>query len=490
MDAFLGIDAGTTNVKALLLDGGGALLAARSAPVSLMRPFPGASEIDMGALWAIVASLTAALRQDAPGAFSALRGVGVCAQGDGLWAITEGGEPAGPAILWNDTRASGFPDIDMAGLDEYLVAQSSTALFPGALPMILKWLSLNDQGYYRRIHRAAHAKDWLNFRLTGRFVSDCTDFSTAGIDIFRRQHVTALYDKLHIPEAAAMLPELVDTRSIIGTVSAAAARETGIPEGTPVSAGVMDVISTALGAGVSAPGDGCIILGTTLCNEILLDETQVDITDRRGSTLNSVYPGRYLRVMAALSGTSTVDWAKGVLAPELSFEELAAELTHIPPGSRGILYQPYIAGERAPFRNPFACGGFHGLTVRHTRFDMLRAVYEGMALSIRDCFSSLPAATGKLYLSGGGARSGFTCGLVASALSRPVYRLREEDLAARGAVRALKLALGMSDGVETGAAEEFLPCKEETAAFDRLFPQFVGLQSAMGGFWEARRAFL
>ncbi|MDL2258141.1 carbohydrate kinase [Eubacteriales bacterium OttesenSCG-928-K08] len=489
MAVFLGIDAGTTNFKAALIDDCGRLIDSAVMPVEVLRPFEGGCEMDMERVWETLCTLTNRLRAQNPDDWKNIAGVGIAAQGDGLWPVDKNGNPAGRAILWSDTRAHSFAGVDMDEVDALLEANSSTALFPGALPVLLKWLHENDNETFARIHKAVHCKDWLNYKLTGVLGSDYTDYSTAGINIFTKEHVLELYDKLGIPQAKKMLPELHPPASIIGAITHEAAQLSGIPEGVPVAAGAIDVVATALGAGLKNAGDCCTILGTTLCNEIIIDTTQVDTSDRAGSALCSVFPGQFVRVMAANSGTSSIDWAKNLLANELSFEALANSLEEVPPGSRGILYHPYVAGERAPFRNAFACGGFYGLAARHDRFDMMRAVYEGMVLSIMDCYRALPQAGGRLYLSGGGAKSSFACRLIAGALNKQTVRLEKKELTARGAVDIVKLALGIKLEDNADGEEVFLPRPDEREAFEALYPQFVKLRERMEPYWRERRMF-
>ncbi|MDL2235248.1 carbohydrate kinase [Christensenellaceae bacterium OttesenSCG-928-L17] len=489
MAVFLGIDAGTTNIKAVLLESDGRMVDSACAPTTVLRPFLGGCEMDMARLFEQLCTLTQTLRARNTALFESIAGVCVAAQGDGLFPVDSEGNPAGRAILWNDTRVHGFSDVDMDEVDAFLESRASTALFPGALPVLLKWLHENEPATFARIHKALHCKDWLNFKLTGVLASDHTDFSTAGIDIFSKAHVEELYDLLRIPAAKAMLPALNAPTDIVGTITREAAALTGIKEGVPVAAGAIDVVATALGAGLYTPGDCCTILGTTLCNFMLIDASEVNTKDRAGSALCSVFPNRYLRVMAANSGASTIDWAKNLLASDLNFEELTAALENVPPGSRGILYHPYIAGERAPFRDPLACGGFYGLSASHTRFDMMRAVYEGMVLSIMDCYRALPTSRGRLYLSGGGSVSGFTCRLIAGALNREAVQLTRRELAARGAVEIAKIALRVEQTDYDAGEHVFLPRADEREAFEAMYPPFVALRENMKNYWHERRLF-
>ncbi len=491
MAIFLGIDAGTTNIKIILSDERGNILSSVSSATTVLTPFSGANEMDMNNLWNLLCSLTQKLRDKSPDVFAKVEGVGISAQGDGMWPVGANGEPVGNAILWNDVRTRELQGIDEQELDKLLIQNSSTAFFSGASPLILKWISEKEPERFAKIHRAVRCKDWLNYKLTDRLVSDCTDYSTCGINIFTKKHVPEIYDFLQIPQAKKMLPELIAPTDIVGKITHNAAQQSGIPQGVPVIAGAIDVVATALGAGVTESGDGCVILGTTLCSDILIESDAVDVSQRDGSALCSILPNKFVRLMAALSGNSTIDWAKSVLAADLSFTDLEKQLETVPIGSRGILYHPYISGERAPFRNPFACGGFYGLNSQHTRFDMMRAAYEGMVLSLKDCHNALPKTSGKIYLAGGGAVSDFTCSLIAHALGKQVVRPNRKELAAHGIIEAIKIGLHVSDKSDAvSKVDIFEPDIMITQKYDEIYKTFTELRKQMESYWEKRETII
>lgn len=488
MAVLLGMDVGTTRIKVVLADSGGKILDIASSDAEVIRPFEGASEMDMEALWQQICVLTKQLKLRNSGIWHSIEGVGISGQGDGMWPIDREGNPAGNAILWNDTRTKILTGIDGDAIDKLLIQNSSNALFSGAFPPILKWIKIKEPQRYSRIDKVFHCKDWLNLKLTGNIASDYTDFSTCGINIFTNEYVLDMFDLLDISEVKAMLPPLIAPTDIVGKISMLAEQQSGIPEGVPVIEGAIDVAATTLGAGVKAAGDGCSILGTTLCNIIIIDAAQVNSADRNGSALCSAFKGQYIRLMAALSGNSTIDWAKGVLAPDMEFAELEKMLEGIPTGSSGLIYHPYIYGERAPFRDPFACAGFYGLTAKHTRFEMMRSVYEGMVLSIKDCYNALPKTSGKIYLSGGGAVSDFSCQLIANALRKEVVRPNRKELGARGIIEIIKIGLKIDTSADQNAEDTdlFVPDFEQSVKFDELYTQFQALKDNISDFWKWR----
>lgn len=485
MAIYLGIDAGTTKIKAALMEEDRIIaLAERNAQV--LSPFPCACEMDMEALWQQLCDVTKELREKAIDQWNKLSGMAICAQGDGMWPIDAEGKPVGNAILWNDTRARRAGIENDRQISEFLVSNCSTALFAGAYPVILQWLKQERPSDYQRIAHVFHCKDWLNFRLTGEIASDYSDQSTASINIFNKDYVEELFDRLGIPEMKAALPKLYPSTHVLGCVTEQAHYETGLPVGLPVVMGCIDVAAVALGVGMHNAGDGCCILGTTLCCEMLLDAEQVDVSDTNGSALCSVLPGKYNRVMAANSGTASIDWARNLLSPELGYAEIGELISKVPAGSNGVLFHPYLYGERAPFRDPCACGGFYGLRADHTRMDLLRAAHEGMALSLRDCFENLPHSEGPLYLSGGGAQSDFICQLVADTLNKTVLRPNRKELGIHGIIKAARMALETCPPEDAcGECASFLPDAGTHRAMDKLYNEFTDLRK-QAPYWRAR----
>ena len=254
------------------------------------------------------------------------------------------------------------------------------------------------------------------------------------------------------------------------------------PAGTPVVAEIPLL-----------PGEAVTIIGTTLCNEVVLGRPQVDHRDTRGSILCHVQPDSYLRLMATSSGTSSLDWVRGLVAPGRSFGELEAALAAIPLGCEGAMFHPYLHGERAPLRNALACGGFNGLTGLHTPMHLLRAAYEGLALSFRDCHQFLPPVA-QVAVAGGGAASDLLCQMFADSLDRPVRRPGLPELGLAGAARLVWLGLGFTGllPLETETpARLYIPDAQRHAAYEQLYALFLKLRTGLEPYWAGRdRAFL
>jgi sugar (pentulose or hexulose) kinase len=489
---FLAVDAGTTRLKAALLDARGRQRDQAGASLPPSYPFDGASEMDMEAVWDALCGLTRMLAERNPGSWPDLAGMAIAGQGDGLWPVDRGGRPVRPAILWNDTRAKRLDLPDLPELQRYCAGHGVTPLFSGAMPLLLLWLRRQEPEQYARIHRALHCKDWLNYRLTGELATDFSDASTAVLDVAEGRYDPGLLERLDLPGALGLLPEPRPSSAPLGRVTAAAAARTGLPPGLQVMAGALDVAAVAEGAGAVHSGSAVTIVGTTLCNEVVVGPGQAPNADGLGSTLCHVRPELYLRLMATSSGTSSLDWARALAAPGLSFAQVEAELARIPPGCDGALFHPYLHGERAPFRNALACAGFYGLTALHTPMHLLRAAYEGLALSFHDCLRHLPQV-GELAVTGGGAASDLLCQMFADCLERPVRRPGFPELGLAGAARLVWAGLGFAGEMpleEPMPARVFAPDAGRHAVYERMYALSVDLRAGLEPYWRAREDML
>lgn len=486
----LGVDAGTTRMKAALLDAAGRVLALEALDVTVLHPFEGASEVDMQALWEAFCQLTRKLSANHPRLWQDLAGLCISGQGDGCWPVGADGQPVRNAMLWNDTRTRSL-NLKAAGeIEAYCIAHQLTPLFPGAAPLQALWLKQEEPQNYARLKWVLHCKDWLNFRLTGRAVTDSSDASTALLNVHTLQYDLGLLELLGIPESGPAFPPLVDAGSEIGPVSAEAAQHSGLPQGLRVFMGGIDVAVAAAGANVNLPGEALTIIGTTLCNEVVIAAGQVNHQDTRGSALRHVNPQAFLRVMATSSGTSSIDWARNLLMAGLSFAEIETGVAAVAPGSEGVLFQPYLYGERAPFRNPLACGGFYGLSARHDAMHLMRAVYEGLGMMLVDCYQALPPVE-QVVVAGGGTGSDTLCQILADCLGKPVFRTGIAELGLHGVYRLMCAGLGLAaeeplDLIER--AHAFVPDPDRQRFYHDLYPVFLHLRQSLEPYWKAREA--
>jgi sugar (pentulose or hexulose) kinase len=422
MHYYLGIDAGTTKIKAGLVDPQGELVALASCAVDIQHAQRGWSEIDMNDLWQRVCQVLNELVQQHPEKINKVAAVGVAGQGDGYWPIQQDGEPAGPAIIWNDTRAKSLTLKPKDAIEQICRENYVTPLFPGSMPMILLWQKASHPERVERIDKILHCKDWINFKLTGERVSDYSDVSIALMDVRKREFVDELLARMGLADDKAKFPKPYPSSAIIGQVIPEASCVTGMPTGIPVIAGSIDVAAVAAGMGVYQPGDACTIVGTTLCNEIIIRAEDLREPILSGGALCHIAEGNILRFMATSSGTSALDWVRREIFANESYDQIEERIQKIPVGSDHLFFHPYLYGERAPFNDPFANGGFFGITANHTRDHMARAAFEGVAFSMLDCYENLPGNYSRIVVGGGASRSNTLCKMIADCMGVTIVR--------------------------------------------------------------------
>ena len=384
------VDCGTTIIKATLTDVNFKLIDEANRSVTVFSPFPSASEADMNQIWQALCEVTRDLARRNPECWQSLIGVGITGQGDGMWPVDANGEPVGHALLWNDTRSKDIDFEAIPGICETIRENHTNQIFAGSVCALLTWMKRNRPSEYGRIRWALHCKDWLNYKLTGRICTDNSDASTCVYDHVNGRYVPKLLELAGIGEALEKLPPIVRSTDIIGAITPEASALTMIPQGTKVAEGCVDVCGVAMGSDVTRPGSSCTIIGTTLCCEIALAKDQINYSEDRGLLVHHAIPHLYMRVVPTLSGASTMDYTKGLFFPDEPYPALEKRLERLPIGSEGLIYHPYICGERAPIKNPFATAGFFGLTQNHTTLHMMRSVFEGLACSFYDLQEPVP----------------------------------------------------------------------------------------------------
>lgn len=480
------IDAGTSRLKAAIMDPSYQTLAVASEAVEVRHPFQGACEIDMEALWQQVLRLIRSLREAEPDLFSKIVGIGITGQGDGVWALDQAGNPVRPAILWNDTRSKELELSELAQADQNCCARYVTPNFAGGNTLVLRWLKEREPKNYSRIAHVLHCKDYLNYQLTGEIATEASDASTAMINIFEKRYVKEGLEELGIGEAIAKMPPVLASRNITGMITPEVAMITGLPAGTPVIAGAIDVIAVCYGAGASKVKDACVILGTTLANGVVIDETQAREPYTLGSILCHIPENTYLRLMSTLNGTESIEWARDLFMPGKTYGEIEDLIRDFEPGETGILYHPYLYGERAPVKNSYACGSFIGLRREHGAREMVRAVYEGIVLSVLDCLHHLPETGDAIIFTGGGAKSNMICQMVADATGKSVKRPKLDELGLLGIARATWEAIRSNPESFEPGFDCFEPNRDRTERYQKEYRWYVETRSGVEPFWNER----
>jgi xylulokinase len=439
MRAAVGVDVGTTGAKAIAVGEDGEVLASREHGYPLATPRPGWTEQDPEDWWrATEAALDGLVDGE-------VAGIGLSGQMHGLVALDPADEVIRPAILWNDQRtAAECEEIEARVGLERLVARTGNRALTGFTAPKLLWLRRHEPESYARIAHVMLPKDYVRLRLTGERATDVADASgTLLLDVAARRWSDEVLAALDLD--AAWLPPLLESPDVSGHTA----------EGVPVAAGAGDQPAGALGVGIERPGPLSIVLGTSGVVFAALDEYAADDRARVQAGCHAA-PGAWHAMGVMLSAAGSLAWLRDAVAPEEDFAPLVAEAERWQPGAEGLTFLPYLAGERTPHADPAARGAFSGLSIRHDRGALVRAVLEGVACGLRDCHDLVaglggpPAGRGRV--SGGGARSELWLRIAASVLELPLQRVAVEEGAAYGAALLGGVAGGLWGSVEEAVA--------------------------------------
>jgi xylulokinase len=442
---YLGIDVSTTSAKALLIDAQGRVVSTGSTELSLSTPHPLWSEQDPHEWWdATVKSIRLALAQ-AGVSGEAVSAVGLTGQMHGLVLLDAQGRVLRPAILWNDQRtAAQCQEITgWVGARRLLEITGNQALTGFTAPKIL-WVRENEPHVYARAAHILLPKDYARYCLTGDFAVDKADGSGMILfDLKKRDWSGEILQALDLP--AEWLPRSYEGPEITGTVTQEAAGVTGLKAGTPVMAGGGDQAAGAVGVGAVTPGIVSLVLGTSGVVFASTSQPLIEAEGRLHAFCHSV-PATWHLMGVMLSAAGSLRWYRDTLAPGAAYDALLGPAAQVPAGSEGLLFLPYLTGERTPHPDPLARGAFVGLTVRHTQAHMTRAVLEGVAFGLRDSMELVRKAglgeVRQVRVSGGGARSPLWRQILADVLETELVTVNTTEGAAYGAA----LLAGGGDG--------------------------------------------
>ena len=468
---WLGIDIGTGGSRALLVDGQGAVCHGFTAPheeMAMQRPLWAEQRPENW--WDAAQSAIRGVMAQAGARAAEIQAVGLSGQMHGLTILDEANRVIRPALIWCDQRSQSQVDWinSTAGRENVLAWTANPVLTGFTLPKLL-WVRDNEPANFARVRRLLLPKDYIRFRLTGEFASDVSDASgTALFDVVHRRWASELVSRLGLDSA--ILPKVYESQEVTGVISPEAAQATGLAPGTPVVAGAGDQAASAVGNGIVEPGIASCTLGTSGVVFAHLEQPAYDPAGRVHTFCHAV-PGKW-HVMGVTQGAGlSLQWFRNQLAPGADYDALTAEAAHSPPGAQGLYWLPYLMGERTPHLDAAARGGWIGLTAKHTRADLIRALLEGVSYSQKDCLELIEAMgvpIAKVRLSGGGARSPFWRQMLADIFQKPVATLSTQEGSAYGAAL---LAMAGSGHVNTVQEAESIAPKFSYAEHYRLFTQ-------------------
>lgn len=500
-DIIVGIDAGTSVIKAVAFDFGGTQLASAAVRNAYTTLPNGAATQPLTRTWDDCATALRSLGEKVDGLAERCAALSVTAQGDGTWLVDAAGEPVTDAWLWLDARAA--PTVArLAGSaqDRARFELTGTGLNTCQQGAQLAHMDRHHAEILDRAATAMHCKDWLYFKLTGQRATDPSEASFTFGDFRTRQYSDTVIDALGLTHRKHLLPEIVDGSKTTTPLSEAAAAQTGLLAGTPVSLGYVDMVMTALGAGVHTgdAGAACSTVGSTGVHMRAVTSDRVVLNDQgTGYVICLPAPNMVTQVQTNMAATLNLDWALSVAADliaefgtSVSHAELVARIDGWMAASEvgQLIYHPYIsdAGERGPFVDASARAGLIGMTAHHRFPDIIRAVIEGLGMAARDCYAAMGAMPSELRLTGGAARSPALRSVLAGALDTPVRVSFREEAGAAGAAMMAAVAIGAFDTMEDCVATWVTPLLGEAEVPDAGLVRTYG--SLFQSYQSARRA--
>ena len=490
-------------VKAIVFDLAGREMACASKGLSIEIAKPGWAEQDMDSTWEAVREVTAASLKKCKLASSNIVAVGLAGQGDGCRLIDKRLRPIRKAILWLDGRAIEIVTRwEKDGINSSAFPITGSAIFAGTPAAVIKWLEKNEPYSLKQAEHFLFAKDWIKLKLTDCIVTDQSDASRAPIDIQRRAYSDELFKLLGLSPYQRLFPPIVSSMEVIGEVTSKASQETGLKKGTPVISGMIDVAATPMGMGVIEAGQAFSVIGTTsfhavISNKLILEPPGVGMTI-------AYLSGRFIRSMPSMAGTPNLDWfvrefcdSERIAAKQGGksiFELLEKKVRGVPLGAEGLLYHPYInpGGERAPFVKPSAKAQFFGIGLRHSRWHLLRSIYEGVALAMLDCFANIPIQISEIAVSGGGGKSDLWCQIFADATGKVIRTSQVTELGALGAAISAGVGVGIYSSVEDAVRKvvklkrEYYPNPENHQKYQQLYRLYQSLYQHLWDDWDLR----
>ncbi len=520
-DVIIGIDAGTSLMKAVAFSADGDELAIASRPNEVQHSAGGHAEQDMAFTWDSLAAVLRELGERVPDLRQRAAALALTGQGDGTWLVDRDGQPVGAAILWLDGRSGELVRAwRESGIGVQVSAITGNGMNTAQQHAQLAWLQRHEPQRLARAYRVLHCKDWLYLCCTGRYGTDLAE----GLFTFGNPRTmaydTRVLELLGISELVRLLPPVVDGRREHAPLIAAAAQATGLPEGLPVVLAPMDVPSAALGAGLYAPGRsvGCSILGSTGMHARLYTDLDAiprmsapktpaasaprggapvlgrpgDRQGQQGYLWAFATPGSFQGTMSHMAATLNIDWLCDRVAESARLaggeacdratllarlEALAAQAE---PGA--AMFHPFIAdnGERGPFTEPLARAQFTGLSSGTGLAAMARAVWEGIAFATRDCYAALDHLPEEVRLTGGAAKSPLLRRILADVMGCPVRVSRRGEAGAAGAAIVAAVSIGRYRDVTKATPRwvdallepEATPPGPHRARYDALFTAY------------------
>ncbi|UCD29542.1 MAG: xylulokinase [Planctomycetota bacterium] len=507
MALLCGIDIGTSATKTLLCTAKGRVLATAGVEYPVYTPKPGWSEQEPDDWWKATVKGIAAVCKKAKKKPSQITGIGLSGQMHGSVFVGKNGKSLRRALLWNDQRtAAECAEIEKrAGGRKKLISMVSNVALTGFTAPKILWVRKHDPKTYAKTYKVLLPKDYIRLKLTGEYAGEVSDAAgTLLLDIKKRRWHKGLLGKLGID--ADMMPPVYESPEVSGKISDAVAKLTGLKAGTPVVGGAGDQPAGAVGNGIVRAGIVSATMGTSGVVFAHSDKAVPNADGNLQSFCHAV-PGKWCVFGCMLSAGGSLQWLRNTLFaadvaaaykakrdPGKLYPQMIQEAAQAPPGCEGLIFLPYLTGERCPYPDPEARGSWVGLTVRHNRSHMIRAVLEGITFGMRDQIEIMRGRGVRIRevrASGGGAQSKFWRQLQADMYKAKVVTINTQEGGALGVALLAAVGTGLYSSVPEACAAaikvtETLNAHGPTArAYDRLYPTYRSLYQSLRGEFRA-----
>ncbi|MFQ4137979.1 xylulokinase [Nodosilinea sp. PGN35] len=482
-DVVIGLDLGTGGVRAIAVDLQGQVVAQTTQSYPLLTPHPGWTE-QRPADWVNATLAALSTVADQLNGQSVL-GLGLSGQMHGLVPLDGAGQVIRPAILWNDQRTGqAVAAIEAAVPRQELIQRTGNPAITGFQLPKLVWLRQEEPQAYEQVQRVLLPKDYLGYVLTGAAATEPSDASGIGcLNLASRQWDTDILTALDI--SPDLFPQVVESTATVGRLQSAIADRTGLPKGLPVVAGGGDNAAAAIGLGISERnlGRGSLSIGTSGVIFAPCDRPTPDPEGRVHLFCHA--DGGYHLLGVTLAAGGALRWYRDTFAPDIAFNDLMALAETSEPGARGVLFLPHLAGERSPYLDPDTRGAWVNLSLAHTQGDLIRAVLEGVAFSLRATLEVIQeiAPVNQLLATGGGVRSPLWFHLLADVLGTELVAPKAEEGAAYGAAILAMVGVGVYPSL--AVAFEMLPeaieavQPQQHAAYEAAFERYTPLYESL-----------
>lgn len=464
MITLMGIDLGTTGLKVTLFSERGESIASETCEYPILVPQPGFAEQDPNEWWEGFIGACARLSAKYPQKFAMVAGIGLCGQMHTQVYLDKDDNILRPAITWMDQRSSQIVERITEDQEASDLIFRETSNFPSTTYTAahICWVKENQPEVWTKVSKILVAKDYLKYRLTGRMVTDYAEASgTLVFDVQNERWSDAAFDYFGIPRR--MFPDVMPSDEIIGMVTPEAAQLTGIKAGTPVVNGSADNSSSALGAGMATPGQVTLIIGTAGVITVLSDHPLVD-QQKRTLCWHYCLRKRWATLGIMQTAGESLQWFKNTFDAQDRTEGNAGdifnrynrEIADVPDGSRGLVFLPYLNGERTPYWDPAARGVFFGVNLATEKADFIKAIMEGVSFALRqniETVESLGISINEVRAVGGGLRSKAWLEILGKILRKPISTVSVQDTANLGNVLLCGKALGIFDSYQDAVSE-------------------------------------